>query len=36
MHEEATTFANKIFRQGYYWPTQKVDIEKYVKKCNIC
>lgn len=34
-HERATMLANKIFRQGYYWPTLKADVEKFVKKCDI-
>lgn len=35
-HEGATTLANKIFRQGYCWPALKANVEKFVKKCDIC
>lgn len=35
-HEGMTTLSNKIFRQGYYWPTLKVDVEGFVKKYDTC
>ena len=35
-HEGAGTLANKIFRQGYYWPTVKKEAEEFVRKCDVC
>lgn len=35
-HEGTYTLVNKIFRQGYYWLTLKADMEKFVKRCNVC
>ncbi|XP_021603076.1 uncharacterized protein LOC110608172 [Manihot esculenta] len=35
-HEGAGTLANKIFRQGYYWPTVKKEAEEFVRRCDIC
>ncbi|XP_043815341.1 uncharacterized protein LOC122724445 [Manihot esculenta] len=32
-HEGAGTLANKIFRQGYYWPTVKKEAEEFVRRC---
>ncbi|XP_043816085.1 uncharacterized protein LOC122724620 [Manihot esculenta] len=34
-HEGAGTLANKIFRQEYYWPTIKKEMEEFVRKCNV-
>ncbi|XP_021609069.1 uncharacterized protein LOC110612599 [Manihot esculenta] len=31
-HEGAGTLANKIFRQGYYWPTVKKEAEEFVRR----
>ncbi|XP_043811052.1 uncharacterized protein LOC122723320 [Manihot esculenta] len=35
-HEGAGTLANKIFRQGYYWPTVKKEAEEFVRRCDVC
>ncbi|XP_043816115.1 uncharacterized protein LOC122724643 [Manihot esculenta] len=35
-HEGARTLANKIFRQGYYWPTVKREAEEFIRKCDVC
>lgn len=34
-HEGATTLANKIFRQDYYWPTVKKEVEDFLRRCDI-
>ncbi|XP_043812740.1 uncharacterized protein LOC110608389 [Manihot esculenta] len=34
-HEGAGTLANKIFRQGYYWPTVKKEAEDFVRRCDV-
>ncbi|XP_021595109.1 uncharacterized protein LOC110601986 [Manihot esculenta] len=36
VHEGATTLANKIFQQGYYWPTAKKKARELVNRCDIC
>lgn len=28
--------SQKVIRQGYFWPTLKVDAHDYVKKCDKC
>ncbi|XP_043809779.1 uncharacterized protein K02A2.6-like [Manihot esculenta] len=33
-HEGAGKLANKIFRQGYYWPTVKKEAEEFVRRCD--
>ncbi|XP_021621411.1 uncharacterized protein LOC110621436 [Manihot esculenta] len=35
-HEGAGTLANKIFRQGYYWPTVKREAEEFIRRCDVC
>ena len=35
-HVGARTLAQKILRQGYYWPTVMKDAEAYVSKCERC
>ncbi|XP_043804435.1 uncharacterized protein LOC122721306 [Manihot esculenta] len=35
-HQGAGTLGNKIFRQGYYWPTVKKKAEEFVRRCDIC
>ncbi|XP_043815293.1 uncharacterized protein LOC122724412 [Manihot esculenta] len=35
-HEGAGILANKIFRQGYYWPTVKKEAEEFVRRCDVC
>ncbi|XP_043807330.1 uncharacterized protein LOC122721973 [Manihot esculenta] len=35
-HEGVGTLANKIFRQGYYWPTVKKKTEEFVRRCDVC
>lgn len=35
VHEGANTLTNKIFQQGYYWPTVKREAEEFVKRCDI-
>ncbi|XP_021602516.1 uncharacterized protein LOC110607641 [Manihot esculenta] len=33
-HKGEGTLTNKIFRQGYYWPTVKKETEEFVRKCD--
>ncbi|XP_043809522.1 uncharacterized protein LOC110605970 [Manihot esculenta] len=35
-HEGAGTLANKVFRQGYCWPTVKKETEEFVRRCDVC
>ena len=28
--------SQKLVAQKYYWPTLRVDVETYIKGCNIC
>ena len=35
-HIGPRTLAQKIFRQGYWWPTVMADSEKYVLSCTKC
>lgn len=35
-HTGAHNLAQKIIRQGYFWPTLKHDAIEYVKKCDKC
>ena len=35
-HTTETTFALKALRNGYFWPTMKVDALDLVKKCEKC
>lgn len=35
-HIGGHNLAQKIIRQGYYWPTLKHDEIEYVKKCDKC
>ncbi|XP_043809729.1 uncharacterized protein LOC122723055 [Manihot esculenta] len=35
-HEGAGTLANKIFKQGYYWPTVKREAGEFVGRCDVC
>ena len=35
-HIGARTFAGKVLRQGYYWPTMLRDATELVKKFKIC
>jgi hypothetical protein len=35
-HIGARTLAQKVFRQGYYWPTVLIDAEAYVNRCEKC
>lgn len=35
-HTGGHSLTQKIIRQGYFWPTLKIDAHKYVKKCDKC
>ena len=35
-HTRGHSLAQKVIRQGYYWPTLKSDALDYVKKCDKC
>ena len=35
-HIGARTLAQKVFRQGYYWPTLMEDAKAYVNRCKKC
>ncbi|GKV40452.1 hypothetical protein SLEP1_g48097 [Rubroshorea leprosula] len=35
-HIGGKTFAQKLLRHGYYWPTMIEDAQNYVKKCPTC
>ena len=35
-HPGGKTLAHKSHTQGYYWPTMKVDMTDYTKKCDRC
>jgi hypothetical protein len=35
-HIGPRTLAQKVFRQGYWWPTVLADSEKYVLSCTRC
>ena len=35
-HIEARTLAEKVLRQGYYWPTMLRDATELVRKCKVC
>ena len=35
-HIRARALAEKVLRQGYYWPTMLIDATELVKKCKVC
>ncbi|KAJ9555927.1 hypothetical protein OSB04_010541 [Centaurea solstitialis] len=35
-HSGGRSLANRISRQGYYWPTLREDAIRYVQKCDAC
>ncbi|KAJ9542340.1 LOW QUALITY PROTEIN: hypothetical protein OSB04_028846 [Centaurea solstitialis] len=35
-HAGGRSLANRISRQGYYWPTLREDAIRYVRHCNAC
>ena len=35
-HTTAPSFANKVVRQGYYWPLIQEDTYNFVKRCDKC
>ncbi|KAJ9553497.1 hypothetical protein OSB04_017542, partial [Centaurea solstitialis] len=35
-HSGGRSLANRISRQGYYWPTLREDAMRYVQKCDAC
>ncbi|KAJ9547104.1 hypothetical protein OSB04_019647 [Centaurea solstitialis] len=35
-HSGGRSLANRISRQGYYWPTLREDSIRYVQKCDAC
>ena len=35
-HSGGRSLANRVSRQGYYWPTLREDVIKYVQNCDAC
>lgn len=35
-HSGGWALAQKVLKQGYYWPTLKKDAEQFAKRCNKC
>ncbi|KAJ9566960.1 hypothetical protein OSB04_002926 [Centaurea solstitialis] len=35
-HSGGRSLANRISRQGYYWPTLREDAMRYVQRCDAC
>ncbi|KAJ9552762.1 hypothetical protein OSB04_016807 [Centaurea solstitialis] len=35
-HSGGRSLANRILRQGYYWPTLREDAMRYVQRCDAC